>query len=156
MKNMENSEVFRLATELGKALKEDERLIRLADAKKAYQNDEAVQSALREYEADQQAIQDELVKPDKDMLLVDRLQTRTEELYRQITGAESFLALNEAQKTVNDLMNAVNNTITFTVTGEMPAWARMTARPAAEDAIRNASSDREAVLICERVRRETS
>lgn len=118
---MENSEVFRLATELGKALKEDERLIRLADAKKAYQNDEAVQSALREYEADEQAIQEELVKPDKDMLLVDRLQTRTEELYRQITGAESFLALNEAQKTVNDLMNAVNNTITFTVTGEMPA-----------------------------------
>ena len=118
---MENSEVFRLATELGKALKEDERLIRLADAKKAYQNDEAVQSALREYEADQQAIQDELVKPDKDMLLVDRLQTRTEELYRQITCAETFLALNEAQKTVNDLMNAVNNTITFTVTGEMPA-----------------------------------
>lgn len=118
---MENSEVFRLAAELGKALKEDERLIRLADAKKAYQNDEAVQSALREYEADQQAIQDELVKPDKDMLLVDRLQTRTEELYRQITGAESFLALNEAQKTVNDLMNAVNNTITFTVTGEMSA-----------------------------------
>ena len=118
---MENAEVFRLATELGQALKKDERLIRLEQAKAAYSSDTAVQSALTEYEADQQAIQNELVKPDKDMLLVDKLQARVDELYRTITSAPSFLEINQAQKEVNDLMNAVNNTISFTVTGEMPA-----------------------------------
>ena len=118
---MENTEVFRLATELGQALKKDERLIRLEQAKEAYKSDTAVQSALTEYEADQQAIQNELVKPDKDMLLVDKLQARVDELYRMITSAPSFLEINQAQKEVNDLMNAVNNTISFTVTGEMPA-----------------------------------
>lgn len=117
----EATEIFRLATVLGEALKKDERLIRLAEAKSAYAADETVKAKLAEYEADGQAIQDELMRENKDMLLVEKLQARVDQLYREITGAETFLALNAAQKEVNDLMNAVNNTITFTVTGEMPA-----------------------------------
>ena len=34
--------VFELAAELGKALKEDEKLVRLAEAKKAYEGDNVI------------------------------------------------------------------------------------------------------------------
>jgi cell fate (sporulation/competence/biofilm development) regulator YlbF (YheA/YmcA/DUF963 family) len=42
--------IFELAAELGKALKEDEKLIRLENAKKAYESDKALQKCLIEYE----------------------------------------------------------------------------------------------------------
>ena len=43
--------IFELAAELGKALKEDEKLIRLEKAKEAYQSDKDLQKALAEDEA---------------------------------------------------------------------------------------------------------
>lgn len=116
-----SSEVFELAARLGETLKLDTRLVRLSAAKLAYESDETLQAYLREYQVDQEAIREELVKEQKDMLLVDSLQSRTEELYRMITSAESFLEVNRAQEEVNALMDAVNTTIQYHVTGEMPA-----------------------------------
>ena len=43
------SKIFELAASLGDALKEDERLLRLERAKKAYDEDPALQKAMVEY-----------------------------------------------------------------------------------------------------------
>lgn len=113
--------VFELAAELGKALKEDEKLKRLENAKKAYESDLELQKALVEYEVQQKALQGEITKEERDTLFIDVIQKRIDELYRMIMEHPVFMELNEAQSDVNELMNAVNNTITFNITGELPS-----------------------------------
>ena len=113
--------IFELAQELGKALKEDEKLVRLADAKKAYENDNALKKYMVEYEVQQKALQVELVKEERDTLFIDVIQKRIDELYTLIMEHPVFVELNEAQAEVNELMNAVNNTISFEITGEVPS-----------------------------------
>ncbi len=113
--------VFELAAQLGKALKEDEKLVRLANAKKAYESDGELQKMMVEYEVQQKALQVEITREERDTLLIDNVQRRINELYSAIMAHPVFTELNEAQAEVNELMNAVNNTITFEITGEMPS-----------------------------------
>mgnify|MGYP002512597670 CR=1 FL=1 len=113
--------IFELAAELGKALKKDEKLVRLADAKKKYEDDIDLQKLLVEYEVQQKALQGELTKDERDTMFIDIIQKRINELYEAIMNHPVFTELNEAQAEVNELMNAVNNTITFEITGEVPS-----------------------------------
>ena len=111
---------FELATQLGKALKEDEKLVRLANAKKAYEEDKELQKYMIEYEVQQKALQVEITREERDTLFIDVIQKRIDELYKLIMEHPVFEELNEAQAEVNELMNAINNTISFEITGELP------------------------------------
>ena len=113
--------IFELASELGKALKQDEKLVRLAEAKKKYEEDFDLQKLLVEYEVQQKALQTEVTREERDTMFIDIIQKRIDELYNEIMGHPVFVELNEAQAEVNELMNAVNNTITFNITGEQPS-----------------------------------
>lgn len=114
-------EIFEIAAQLGKELKQDERLVRLENAKKAYKESPELTKMMVEYEVQQKALENEVVKPEKDTHFIDIIQNRINELYRNITGHAVFVELNEAQQVVNDLMNSINNTIMFNITGEMPS-----------------------------------
>ncbi|MBR6680709.1 MAG: YlbF family regulator [Clostridia bacterium] len=114
-------DIFELAAELGKALKADERLERLEAAKNAYVSDAELQKSLVEYEVQQKALQGEIVKDERDTVLIDLIQKRIDELYQFIMNHPKFIELSEVQAEVNELMNAVNNTITYNITGEMPS-----------------------------------
>ena len=113
--------IFELASELGKALKNDEKLVRLADARKNYENDPDLQKMMVEYEVQQKALQGELTKDERDTMFIDVIQKRINELYEAIMSHPVFTELNEAQAEVNELMNAVNATITANITGEQPS-----------------------------------
>ena len=114
-------EIFELAAELGKALKADERLVKLEEAKKAYEENKTLQRNIVEFDVQQKALQQEMVKPEKDTIFIEVIQKRIDELYKMITEDEAFVALNEAQAVVNELMNSVNSTITYNITGELPS-----------------------------------
>ena len=114
-------EIFELAAELGKALKADERLVKLEEAKKAYDENKVLQRNIVEFEVQQKALQEEMIKPEKDTVFIEVIQKRIDELYNLITEEAAFVALNEAQMVVNELMNSVNTTITYNITGEMPS-----------------------------------
>ena len=114
-------EIFEIAAQLGKALKEDERLVRLENAKKAYKESPTLGKMMIEYEVQQKALENEVVKPEKDTHFIDIIQNRINELYRQIMEDPAFVELNEAQQVVNELMNSVNTTIMFNITGELPS-----------------------------------
>ncbi len=113
--------IFELAAELGKALKNDEKLIRLESAKKAYESDDELKKKMVEYEVQQKAMQVEITREERDTLFIDTIQKRIDTLYREIMEHPVFVELNEAQSDVNELMNAVNNTITYHITGEKPS-----------------------------------
>ena len=50
-------EIFELAAQLGKELKKDERLVRMANAKEAYENDMDLRTLMREYQVQQIALE---------------------------------------------------------------------------------------------------
>ena len=116
-------EIFELAKKLGEAIAKDNRLVEFEEAKKAYENDADLQNALTEYEVQQQALQSEMLKEDKDGFTIDAINERINELYQAIVTNPSFLHLNQVQVGVNELMNEVNNTITCAITGEDPKTA---------------------------------
>jgi cell fate (sporulation/competence/biofilm development) regulator YmcA (YheA/YmcA/DUF963 family) len=113
--------IFELAAELGKALKDDKRVIALEEARKAYESDERVAQLMTEYEVQQQAIQLEAAKEERDNALLKSLQDRIDDIYNAIVSTDAYQALEQAQTEVNDLMEAVNNTITYNITGEQPS-----------------------------------
>ncbi len=114
-------EIFELAAELGKALREDSRLKRLEEAKNAYVGNTELQKRLVEFEVQQKALAGEMGREERDTVFIDVIQKRIDELYRAITEDPDFITLNEVQAEVNELMNSVNSTITYNITGETPS-----------------------------------
>ncbi len=119
--NIDTNNVFELAIVLGKALKNDPRLVRMDAARKAYESDAAISTLMAEYEVQQKALQNVAAGEDFDPQLMESIQNRINELYEKIMGHPVYVELNDAQEAVNELMNAVNNTITYAITGEMPS-----------------------------------
>ena len=117
---MENKDIMELATKLGDALKTDERLVRLEQARVAYENDPVLRKHMVEYEVQQKAMQNEVAKEEKDMHFIEIIQRRIDELYHLIIETPAFVELNEAQEAVNAYMNEVNQTIMSRITGEEP------------------------------------
>ena len=117
----ETNNVFELAATLGRALKADERLQQFDAAKKAYDSDPHLKAFLTEYEVQQKAMQNEISKSEQDTHLLAMIRERIDVLYRQINENPAFADLNRTQQAVNDLMNRVNQTIMFEITGEAPA-----------------------------------
>lgn len=117
----QNRDVFEIAELLGKTLKEHEKVKRLTAAKKAYDENPQIAAKLLEYQVQQKAMENEVVKPEKDMHLIELIQNRIDILYKEISNDPVFIELNDAQVAVNDLMNAINSTITFNITGEIPS-----------------------------------
>ena len=113
--------VFELAMILGKALKEDERLVRMQKAREAFEGNEQLSTLMTEYEVQQKAMENVAGGGEFDPHMVQLIQDRIDAIYRQINEHPIYKELNDAQNDVNELMNAINNTITFAITGEIPS-----------------------------------
>jgi cell fate (sporulation/competence/biofilm development) regulator YlbF (YheA/YmcA/DUF963 family) len=114
-------DIFEMATALGDALKQDEKLVALEAARKNYMEDRQLQALVIEYEVQQTAMQKEASRgEDYDTHLIDMIQNRINELYEAITKNETYLALEKAQDEVNALMNKINGIITARITGQEP------------------------------------
>ena len=113
--------IYSLAAELGKAIKEDERMIRMEKAKEAYESNEKIGNLIMEYGIQQQALTTMGDSTEIDTEALTRIQDRIDEIYDEITKDPLFIELDEAQKDVNELMETVNRTIMFNATGETPS-----------------------------------
>ena len=112
--------IYALAAELGKAIKADERMIRMEKAKEAYEKNEKINNLLMEYGIQQQALTTMGDSADIDTDALSRIQDRIDEIYGMITTDPLFVELDAAQNDVNELMETVNNTIMFNATGKTP------------------------------------
>ena len=112
--------IFELASALGKAISEDERMIRMENAKKAYESSEKIGNLMIEYGIQQQAMAEMGDSEQIDTDVLARIQARIDEIYAEITTDPVFIELDEAQAAVNELMESVNNTIMFNATGKTP------------------------------------
>ena len=112
--------IFELASELGKAISQDERMIRMENAKKAYDESEKISKLMMEYGIQQQALTTMGDSEQIDTDALTRIQDRIDEIYAEITTDPIFRELDEAQAAVNELMQSVNNTIMYNATGQTP------------------------------------
>ena len=112
--------IYSLAAELGKAIKEDDRMIRMEKAKEAYESSEKIGNLMMEYGIQQQALTTMGDSAEIDTDALTRIQDRIDEIYAEITTDPIFKELEEAQNAVNELMESVNNTIMFNATGKTP------------------------------------
>jgi cell fate (sporulation/competence/biofilm development) regulator YlbF (YheA/YmcA/DUF963 family) len=113
--------IYELASQLGQAIKEDDRMKRMEAAKKAYESSEKINNLLMEYGIQQQALTTMGDSADIDTDALTRIQDRIDEIYAAITTDPLFVELDEAQNDVNELMQTVNNTIMFNATGTTPS-----------------------------------
>lgn len=107
---------------LGEAIAKDEAVVAFEAAKKAYEANEAIQNAIREYNAQRMILGQEFTKDTamQDAELIEKLQTRVNELYTFVMESEEYKALNASQERVNILMQSVNSDINFYAFGERP------------------------------------
>ena len=115
-----DKEIMELAAELGRAIKNDERLVRMEKARVAFENDSALQELFEEYNAQRATLGEEYKKDEQDSVLADAITDRIDELYESITKNEIYIEYIESQEEVNRFMNEVNGEITFNITGERP------------------------------------
>ena len=112
--------IYALAAQLGQAIKEDERMIRMEKAKAAYESSEKIGNLMMEYGIQQEALTSMGDSEEIDTDALTRIQDRIDEIYAEITTDPIFRELDEAQTAVNELMETVNNTIMFNATGKTP------------------------------------
>ncbi len=113
--------IYAIAKELGEAIAEDPRMIRMKAAKEAYESNADIAILLTEYGIQREAltsIGDEGGEINTDA--ITRIQDRLDEIYDKITTNPLFIELDEAQAEINELMTNVNNIIKFNATGESP------------------------------------
>lgn len=113
-------EIMELAAQLGQAIKADERVAKMNEAKEAYEKDEKVQALMLEYNTQQIALAEEYKKSPVDEKVIEAIGNRLDAIVGEVTKMETFIKINEAQEAVNALMNEVNAEIEFQITGQRP------------------------------------
>ena len=113
-------EIMELAAQLGQAIKADERIAKMEEAKVAYEKDEKIQALMLEYNTQQIALAEEYKKSPVDQKIIEAIENRLDEIVAAVTTSETFVKINEAQEAVNVLMNEVNAEIEFQITGQRP------------------------------------
>jgi cell fate (sporulation/competence/biofilm development) regulator YlbF (YheA/YmcA/DUF963 family) len=112
--------IMELAAELGKAIKADERITKMNEAREAYEKDEDLQKLMLEYNVQQTALAEEYKKETVDPAIIESIEARLDAIVKEVTEKDVFVALNEANEAVNALMQAVNGEIEFNITGQRP------------------------------------
>lgn len=113
-------EIMELAAQLGQAIKADERIAKMNEARIAYESDEEIQKLMLEYNAQQIALAEEYKKDPVDQKIIEAIENRLDEIVGKVTSNPIFAMVNEAQEAVNKLMNEVNAEIEFQITGQHP------------------------------------
>lgn len=112
--------IMELAAQLGQAIKADESVVKMEEAKAAYDANEELQKLILEYNMQQIALGEEYKKENVDKNIIAAIEAKLDEIYNSIIKADDFLALSAAEERVNTLMQEVNAEITFQITGQRP------------------------------------
>ena len=120
---MMTEEIRKKAEELGKLLKDSDEVKAANSAKAVYDNDEAVQQAIFEYNTQNAVLAKEYQKDEKDEVFMETVKKRIGELYNEIVNNAAYTAYVQAEEQIGNLMKEVNDELNFQITGERPQSA---------------------------------
>ncbi len=115
-----NGEMTKACATLAKLISADERMKKLDDVKKIYEENKEIKNLMAEYNVQQIALAEEYKKDTRDEEFIAIINKRISELYTMISEHPVMVSYMEAQEAVNALMNEVNSEIQFFITGERP------------------------------------
>ncbi len=113
-------EIFEMAKLLGLAIREDERIKKLEETKKAYEEDPMIRQLTAEYDVQQKALAAAYQGENRDETFINAINGRITAIYEEVIATEAYKNYENAQNAVNDLMEQVNNAITAAVSGVEP------------------------------------
>lgn len=116
------SKIIELALSLGEEIAKSDEIKALELAKDNFQKDSELQEKMSRYETNRKLLADEFSKgsDEIDRELVNKLREAIDNLTKEISASENYIAFSEAQRAMNNLMASVNAEIKFAITGERP------------------------------------
>ena len=112
--------VIDLARELGAAIQQDDRYLRMQIAQKAADDDQKLQSLIGEFNLKRMAVSEEMNKENSDQAKMDELSQTVRDLYQKIMDNESMKTYNATKPDFEQLMDAVVRIVTLSAQGEDP------------------------------------
>ncbi len=112
--------ILEMAKELGHAIQQDERFIRLQAAQAAADEDAELQSLIGEFNLKRMAINSETAKDDKDEEKLKELNKEIREVYARVMANPSMAAYNEAKTAVDKIINGIGAIVNMAAQGMNP------------------------------------
>lgn len=113
-------QILEMAKELGHALQQDDRFVRIQMAQAAADADSALQALIGEFNLKRMAISTESAKEDKDEEKLKQMDTELREIYTKVMANESMAAYNTAKTEMDKLLNSVGAIINMAAQGLNP------------------------------------
>jgi len=113
-------DVISVARQLGRAIQEDPRYIRMEIARTANDNDENLQNLIGEFNLKRISINQLSVEENADQEKISKLNEEIMALYNQIMGTEAMQEYNIAKTEFDAMMNYVETIISASTAGEDP------------------------------------
>lgn len=108
-----------LAKALGHAIQEDERYLTLMEARRANDEDEALQDAIGAFNLNRIELNNEMNKvEDGEKEKMQQLNQVIHDLYNEIMANEHMQTYNQAKQAADALMNQINQVLTAAINGE--------------------------------------
>ena len=114
-------DIMEMAAAVGLRIKVSPEGQRYEKAKKEYEASPEINSALMEYQVQQQVMESQKSAEEFDAQLLENVEARMDALYKQITDHPLFKEFEEAQAALNELFKKVNQTILEQITGKAPS-----------------------------------
>ncbi len=114
------TEIIEKAKELGALLQGSEQIMKYNAAKAAYDQDEAVQKLVQEFNLHRMTMMSLSDAEEQEPERIAEIEERIKGVYEKIMANEKMIAMQESAKAVEELMGQVNGVISFYVTGEEP------------------------------------
>ena len=109
-----------MASELGKAIQQDERFIRYAKARLANDSDSALQEAIGQFNIARMELDREVNSENKDDEKVKSLNENLRKIYGDIMSSPAMVEYNTAKAEPDTMVNEVNVIISKSIDGEDP------------------------------------
>ncbi len=113
-------QILEMAKEIGHAIQQDERFIKVQAAQLQADNDAALQELIGEFNLKRMAINSESAKPEQDEEKMKQLNEELREVYGRVMANPSMVAYNEAKTEMDKILNGVGAIINMAAQGLNP------------------------------------
>lgn len=113
-------DVISLARELGKAVQQDERYLKMMAQQQANDEDKELQQLIGEFNLKRIALNNEINQSEKDQEKINKANEDIKEIYQKIMANNNMKTYNDAKTELDSLMDFVLQILRGSVNGEDP------------------------------------
>ena len=113
-------DLIQMAREMGKVLQASEEYKNYEAARKANDEDQALQDGIGRFNLRRMEMSQEMQKENKDEKKLQALNEELQQIYTEVMGNPNMMAYNIAKQDLDELMQKVNAILSMCVNGEDP------------------------------------